>query len=82
MNAAQFMYDPGWADFIPELKSGGPKCRLPQHEDCSPIDPDTAAECLKPGGALGRMEGYETRPGQLDMLVSDMLLTEAFTNSP
>ena len=65
---ALFMDDPNWAAFIPDLKSGGPKCRMPTHEDCSPLDPDAAARHLQPGGTLGGMEGYESRPGQLDML--------------
>ena len=52
-NLALFMDDPNWASFIPDLKSGGPKCRMPTHEDCSPIDPDAAARHLQPGGTLG-----------------------------
>ena len=58
MNLALFMDDPNWASFIPDLKSGGPKCRMPTHEDCSPIDPDAAARHLQPGGTLGGMELY------------------------
>ena len=71
------MDDPNWASFIPDLKSGGPKCRMPTHEDCSPIDPDAAARHLQPGGTLGGMEGYESRPGQLDMLRA---VVRAFNN--
>ena len=71
------MDDPDWARFIPDMKSGGPKCRMPTHEDCSPIDPDAAARHLQPGGTLGGMEGYESRPGQLDMLRA---VVRAFNN--
>ena len=41
---------------------------MPSHEDCSPLDVDSIASNLMPGGALGGMEGYEVRPGQIDML--------------
>ena len=41
-----FMDNPEWDDFIPVLKSGGPKCRLPSHEDCTPLDVDAAARHL------------------------------------
>jgi len=65
---ALFMDDPNWADFIPAMTPGGPKCRLPAHEDCSPLDVEAVAAHLTRGGTLGRMPGYEERPGQLDML--------------
>ena len=67
MNAALFMDDPAWADFIPDMKSSGQKCVLVPHEDCTPLDPDGIARHLEPGGTLGTMPGYEPRPGQLDM---------------
>ena len=67
VDPAAFMDDPDWAAFLPELQQGGPKCRLPAHEDCTPLDPDRVAGHLGPGGTLGSMEGYEARPGQLDM---------------
>lgn len=63
-----FMDDPNWAAFIPDMPSGGPRCRAVPHDDCSPIDADKAAENLAPGGALGTMKGYEARPGQMDMV--------------
>ncbi|MBQ4199112.1 MAG: hypothetical protein II649_04435 [Kiritimatiellae bacterium] len=72
-----FMDDPNWADCVPDMKSGGPKCRLPSHEDCSPLDPDAVAHHLQPGGTLGGMEGYEPRPGQIDMLRA---VVRAFNN--
>lgn len=62
------MADPEWAAFIPEMRSGGPKCRLPAHADCTPLDVESTARHLESGGTLGSMEGYEVRPGQLDML--------------
>lgn len=61
------MDDPNWADFLPDLRQGGPHCRLPAHEDCTPLDPDQVAGHLSVGGTLGSMDGYESRPGQLDM---------------
>ena len=65
--AVRFMDDPEWDSFIPERKSSSVKCRNPSHEDCSPLDPDVVAGHLQPGGTLGKMPGYEARPGQLDM---------------
>ena len=67
VDPALFMDDPNWAAFIPDLPPGGPKCRLPAHEDCTPLDADRVAAHLEAGGTLGTMAGYETRPGQLDM---------------
>ena len=72
-----FMDDPQWADFIPDMKQGGPKCRLPTHEDCTPLDVERTAKHLESDGTLGGMEGYEPRPGQLDMLRA---VTHAFNN--
>ena len=63
-----FMDDPNWAAFIPDMASGGVKCSLPAHEDCSPLDVDATAHHLEKGGTLGTMPGYEVRPGQLDVL--------------
>ena len=67
VDPAAFMDDPDWASFLPDLQQGGPKCRLPAHEDCTPLDADRVAGHLAPGGTLGTMPGYEARPGQLDM---------------
>ncbi len=50
------------------MPSGGKKCGLPDHEDCSPLDVEAVAAHLQPGGTLGAMNGYEARPGQIDML--------------
>ena len=50
------------------MVSGGKRCGMPDHSDCSPIDVESLAGCLMPGGTLGGMDGYETRPGQIDML--------------
>ena len=63
-----FADDPEWASCVPELVSGGRKCGLPDHDDCSPLDVEHVAENLLPGGTLGAMKGYEARPGQVDML--------------
>lgn len=72
-----FMDDPDWAAFIPVLPSGGAKCGNPSHEDCSPLDVTAVARHLEPGGTLGRMKGYEPRPGQIDMLRA---VTRAFND--
>ncbi|MDD6030451.1 MAG: helicase C-terminal domain-containing protein [Kiritimatiellae bacterium] len=67
VDPAAFMDDPNWASFLPDLQQGGPRCRLPAHEDCSPLDVEAVAGHLAPGGTLGAMPGYEARPGQLEM---------------
>jgi len=68
LTPAEFIDDPNWADFLPE-KPDAPRARaLPTHEDCSPLDEETAAMHLRTGGTLGSMPGYEERPGQIDML--------------
>ena len=68
MSPAQFIDDPDWAKFIPELKDAARTRHLPTHEDCSKLDVEAAAMHLRRGGTLGRMPGYEERPGQIDML--------------
>lgn len=68
VNPALFADDPDWASCVPEIMSGGRKCGMPDHEDCSPLDVDAVAGHLMPGGTLGTMKGYEARPGQMDML--------------
>ena len=67
MTPAQFIDDPGWANFIPEMREGGRTRHLPSHEDCSRIDEESVSTHLKCGGTLGTMPGYEERPGQIDM---------------
>lgn len=61
------MDDPNWWAFLPDVPQGGPKCRMPAHEDCSPLTVESVAGHLAQGGTLGTMAGYEARPGQLDM---------------
>ncbi len=68
MSPAAFIDDPNWADFLPEIKEPARRSHLPTHEDCSRIDPEAAEAHLRAGGTLGRMAGYEERPGQLEML--------------
>ena len=42
---------------------------LPPHADCTPLDVDRLASHLLPGGTFSRlMPGYESRPGQVEML--------------
>lgn len=68
MSPVQFIDNPNWADFLPEMREAAKKRHLPAHEDCSPLDAETAALHLMSGGTLGAMPGYEERPGQIDML--------------
>ncbi len=68
MTPAEFIDNPNWADFLPELDRAAKTRALPTHEDCSRVDPESAAMHLRRGGTLGTMDGYEERPGQIDML--------------
>ena len=68
MSPAAFIDDPNWADFLPEMREGARRRRLPTHEDCSKLDAECVAAHLMRGGTLGSMPGYEERHGQLDML--------------
>ena len=68
VDPALFADDPEWASCVPEMMSGGRKCGMPDHGDCSPLDVDGVAGNLMPGGTLGTMKGYEVRSGQIDML--------------
>jgi len=72
---AQFIDDPDWAKFIPELREAARTRHLPTHEDCSLLDVEAAAAHLRRGGTLGAMKGYEERPGQIDMVSA---ITRAF----
>ena len=67
MSPAEFIDDPNWANFLPEM-TGNPKPRhLPSHDDCTKLDAESVAEHLMKGGTLGLMKGYEERSGQIDM---------------
>ena len=66
-DAARFVEDPRWADFIPEVPPPGRTRHLPAHEDCTPLDVEAVQMHLAKGGTLGRMKGYEERRGQIDM---------------
>lgn len=68
VSPAEFIDNPNWASFLPEVKETAQRRHLPAHEDCSLIDVDSAALHLMRGGTLGTMPGYEERPGQIDML--------------
>lgn len=68
MTPAEFIDDPEWAEFLPEDHEPPRVRHLPAHEDCSPLDLESAAWHLARGGTLGTMPGYEERPGQIDML--------------
>ncbi|MBQ6457176.1 MAG: hypothetical protein IJJ51_00045 [Kiritimatiellae bacterium] len=70
MTAAQFVDNPDWANFLPEERDAARPRALPAHEDCSPLDIEKTATHLRAGGTLGALEGYEERPGQIEMLKS------------
>ena len=72
MSPAQFIDDPNWARFIPEMSDSAKNRSLPAHEDCTSIDAEKACAHLKAGGTLGAMPGYEERPGQIDMLLPQL----------
>ena len=57
MTPAEFIDDPNWADFLPEMDRAPRVRALPTHEDCSRIDSESAAMHLRRGGTLGRMDG-------------------------
>ena len=67
MDAAAFIANPTWENVVPPRRAPGPARHLPAHEDCSPIDVEAAQAHLRAGGTLGAREGYEERPGQIDM---------------
>ena len=67
MTPAEFIDDPNWAGFIPEMAGAARSRHLPAHEDCARLDVESAQVHLRKGGALGLMPGYEERPGQIDM---------------
>ena len=67
MTPAEFIDDPNWAGFIPEMAGAAKSRHLPTHEDCARLDVESATMHLRKGGTLGAMPGYEERPGQIDM---------------
>ena len=67
MTPAEFIENPDWAGFIPDIEPPGKTRHLPAHEDCARLDAESAARHLRKGGTLGSMTGYEERPGQIDM---------------
>lgn len=77
VDPAQFMDDPNWADFLSEVQQSGAKCHMPTHDDCTALDIEKVERHLQPGGTLGTMDGYEARPGQLEMVRA---VTRAFNS--
>ena len=67
MTPAAFIDDPNWANAIPERPDAVRTRHLPAHEDCTPLDVAVVQDHLRAGGVLGHVEGYEERPGQIDM---------------
>ena len=63
MTPAEFIDDPNWAGFIPEMREAARQRHLPTHEDCAKLDVESVTEHLRKGGTLGAMPGYEERPG-------------------
>ncbi|MBQ0031850.1 MAG: hypothetical protein KBT68_03500, partial [bacterium] len=63
MTPAEFIDDPNWAGFIPEMEGAAKSRHLPTHEDCARLDIESATMHLRKGGTLGTMPGYEERPG-------------------
>jgi ATP-dependent DNA helicase DinG len=58
-----------WTDSFKADAFRGEKRELPAHADCSPLSVDRMAAHLLPGGTFARlMPGYESRPGQVEML--------------
>lgn len=67
MSPAEFIDDPSRFGFLPDLKDAVRRRIVPAHEDCEPLEPEIVARHLMKGGTLGRMDGYEERPGQIAM---------------
>ena len=67
MTPAEFIDNPDWAGFVPEMTGAAKARHLPTHEDCARLDVEAAQLHLRKGGTLGTMPGYEERPGQIDM---------------
>ena len=67
VSPAQFIDDPNWANFLPEMQGNARQRHLPSHDDCEKLDADNTAGHLMKGGTLGLMPGYEERSGQIDM---------------
>ena len=67
MDAAAFIANPTWETVVPPRRAPGSPRHLPAHEDCSPLDVEATQTYLRAGGTLGAREGYEERPGQIDM---------------
>ncbi len=58
-----------WADSFKAEVFRGEKRELPGHADCTPVSAERVASHLMPGGTFSRlMPGYESRPGQVEML--------------
>ena len=58
-----------WTDSFKSDVRWGERRELPAHADCTPLDVERIAAHLLPGGTFARlMPGYESRPGQVDML--------------
>ncbi len=68
MTPAEFISDPNWAAFLPEVREPARKRHLPAHEDCATLESEAVCAHLMRGGTLGTMPGYEERPGQFEMM--------------
>ncbi len=68
MTPAEFISDPNWTAFLPEVREPARKRHLPAHEDCATLESEAVCAHLMRGGTLGTMPGYEERPGQFEMM--------------
>ncbi len=58
-----------WTDSFKAEAFRSEKRELPSHADCTPLNVERVAAHLLPGGTFARlMPGYESRPGQVEML--------------
>lgn len=58
-----------WTDSFRAENLRGERRTLPSHDDCTPLGVERVAAHLLPGGTFARlMPGYESRPGQVEML--------------
>ena len=77
IDPALFADDPDWASCVPEIMSGGKKCGLPDHADCAPLDVESVARHLMPGGTLGAIS-----TSQVPFLTADIGLAQLAMHSP
>ena len=70
---ALFADDPDWASCVPEMMSGGRKCGMPDHEDCSPLDVESVACPLLVPLAEEGIKSWNILNGVLDIYLGKYL---------